>query len=272
MSARVRRASSPSQSPDFLASVSDLMSGLIFIFIITIAVFALRLAKATTELTNAETVRGELVRKIAMELQDQDIEVRVDPEQEVLHLTDRAIRFPRGEPVPEELHKRNVGVIAKVLVQVLSDYVVAFDPRQDESSGDERPLYCEGSQAVLGQPSDKGRDSGAKVNTVLVEGHTDTVPIGPGFRYQDNLELSAARSAEVFRMMVKCEPELTRLVNRIGSPVLSVSGYGATRPIEDDGEADANRRIDLRFLMEPPQAKESEPPAPVEDVRRELAE
>lgn len=273
MSARVRRTPTPSQPPDFLASVSDLMSGLIFIFIITIAVFALRLAKATTEIRNADTVRREVVDSIVKELKQRDIEVRVDREQEVLRLTDQAISFPRGESTPEEGRRSNVGVIAKVLVGVLSSYVADFGQRGEASPANERPTYCEGTEAtILESLPDKTRDNGAKVNTLLVEGHTDTVLIGPGFRYRDNLELSAARSAEVYRMMLKCEPELSRLVNRTGAPVLSVSGYGATRTIEDDGEADANRRIDLRFLMEPPQAEDSKPPAPVEETRRKLTE
>ena len=42
MRARMRPVPQQSQSQDFLASVSDLMSGLIFIFIITLAVFAER--------------------------------------------------------------------------------------------------------------------------------------------------------------------------------------------------------------------------------------
>jgi chemotaxis protein MotB len=96
----------------------------------------------------------------------------------------------------------------------------------------------------------------------LIEGHTDSVPIGAGFRYRDNLELSAARSAEVLRMMRDCEPGLERLRNRGGMAVVSVSGYGETRLADPaDPEAARNRRIDLRFLMELPEAEEPEPVA-----------
>lgn len=269
--ARTRPSSAPSQSPDFLASVSDLMSGLIFIFIITVAVFALRLAKATEALTNAEQVRKEVVQAMAEELRKEGIDVTVDPEQGVLRLTDRAIRFPRGASEPEPTYHHNVGVVASVLLRVLQLHVENFD------SGDvpaaERPAYCE--QDEVGPVLSRGAaDSvGAKVNTVLVEGHTDSVPIGRGFRFRDNLDLSAARSAEVFRMMLQCEPALLGLKNRTDSPVLSVSGYGETRPVDrEHGEADANRRIDLRFMMEPPEAKPVAPPAVLEQTRHELRE
>jgi hypothetical protein len=81
-------------------------------------------------------------------------------------------------------------------------------------------------------------------------------------------------------MMVGCEPELAGLTNQSRSPVISVSGYGETRPVDTDHrDADANRRIDLRFLMEPPKsAAGAVDPAtvpvlpPVEDTRRELSE
>lgn len=272
MSARDRRAPTPSQSPDFLASVSDLMSGLIFIFIITIAVFALRLAKATTELTNADELRTEVVKSMAAELRKEGIDVTVDPDQGVLRLTDRAIRFPRGESVPETEHHRNVGIVAHVLLRVLRKHVSRFESPADLSLRASRPPHCVAGEAAA-EPLPDSDQSGAKVNTVLVEGHTDNVRIGPGFRFRDNLDLSAARGTEVFRMMRDCEPELAGLINRTRSPVLSVSGYGDTRPIDRErGDADANRRIDLRFLMEPPQASDTKPPAPVEETRRELAE
>jgi len=269
MSARVRQRSSPAHSPDFLASVSDLMSGLIFVFIITVAVFALRLAKATTDLTNAEAVRMQVVETLADELRKEGIDVMVDRQQGVLRLTDRAIRFPRGVSEPEADHHANVGVVASVLLRVLRCYVAAVTPIDELRPRATRPPYCAPGDAGAA-PYRCGADTaGAKVSTVLIEGHTDSVPIGAGFQFKDNLELSAARAAAVFRMMQQCEPQLSGLINLSASPVLSVSGYGDTRPVDrDHREADANRRIDLRFLMEPPQVV----PQPIEDTKRELAE
>ncbi len=249
------------------------MSGLIFIFIITLAVFALRLAKATDAITDADKVRKEVVLAMAKELRKESIDVTIDPEQGVLRLTDRAIRFPRGKSEPEPTHHHNVGVVASVLLRVLRNHVEKFDAAE-LGPGVLRPPHCETNGAVPAVGALPAATVGAKVNTVLVEGHTDNVPIvGRGFGYRDNLDLSAARSAEVFRMMLQCEPGLSHLKNRTGSPVLSVSGYGETRPIDPEhGEADANRRIDLRFLMEPPEAKPVAPPAAVEQVRHELGE
>ena len=89
---------------------------------------------------------------------------------------------------------------------------------------------------------------------MLIEGHTDDVPVAPGNRFGDNLELSSIRAATVHRMIVACEPKVEHLLNTNDYPVLSTSGYGYTRPATRDPErADDNRRIDLRFLLEPPQ-------------------
>ncbi|MCC6763161.1 MAG: hypothetical protein IT293_00730 [Deltaproteobacteria bacterium] len=245
------------------------MSGLIFIFIITLAVFALRLAKATTELTNAEDMRTQVVQAMADTLRKAGIDVTIDPEQGVLRLTERAIQFPKGESEPEEEYRRNVGVVAEVLLRVLRCHVAEADNPRPHATP--LPSYCAPVDASWLCGADQ---SGAKVNTVLVEGHSDNVPIiGKGFHYKDNLDLSAARSAEIFQMMLQCEPGLRDLLNRTGAPVLSVSGYGETRPVLSvSGDAGPNRRIDLRFVMEPPEAKSVEPPAAVEQVRHELGE
>lgn len=280
-----RRAKQPPPTPerqDYLASVSDLMSGLIFIFIITLAVFSLRLAEAQQRLDDtekrlrsADAVRSELLAKLEKQLLDEGIQVEVDPVQGVLRLTDKAISFERGkaEPQPPE----NVGTVASVLLRVLPAYVASCVPPNDMLEvAASRPAFCSMARDFAAD-----RDCGShqeddpRVDTVLVEGHTDSVPIRQLSKYKDNLELSAARSSEVLRMMTDvCEPALRGLLNRSGAPVVSVSGYGETRPVdEQDREADVNRRIDLRFLMELPREEEQTlgEPEPIEATREGLS-
>ena len=91
------------------------------------------------------------------------------------------------------------------------------------------------------------------LETLLIEGHTDAVPVAPGNRFRDNLELSSMRAATVHRMITACEPGMERLSNTQRQPILSTSGYGSARPATLDADrAGDNRRIDLRFLLEPP--------------------
>ena len=69
------------------------------------------------------------------------------------------------------------------------------------------------------------------------------------------MDLSARRATNTFRAMQAAAPELERMMNGSARPILSVSGYGADRPVAPGNSEEAktrNRRIDLRFLMESP--------------------
>jgi chemotaxis protein MotB len=266
---RSRQHAEPSQGQDYLASVSDLMSGLIFIFIITLAVFSLRLARTQKVLTDSREVREGILKDLKRELDEAGIDVTVDLEHGVLSLTDSAVRFDRGAADPVLEHQPHVGEVASVLLEVLPRYVDLCAVSEMPENSSSRPAFCAPNGTLLTAEECASGDEGPRVETVLIEGHTDSVPIGPGFRYRDNLELSAARSAQVLRMMNDCEPALGSLRNRSGMSVVSVSGYGATRPADADTEAARNRRIDLRFLMELPDGEE---PQPVTETREGLSQ
>ncbi len=282
MSKRPRPAPPAAERQDYLASVSDLMSSLIFIFINTRAVFSLKLAKAqqslndtTKRLKSADSVRSDLLGKLEQQLLSSGVDVEVDYVQGVLRLTDNAIGFERGraEPQPPE----NVGVLAAALMKVLPVYVVSCrPPEEDPAAAPPRAPFCSPTITLVGASNcGTAGHTDPRVETVLVEGHTDSVPIRQPAKYKDNLELSSARSSEVLRMMTEiCEPGLKGLLNRSGAPVVSVSGYGDTRPVDaQDRQADVNRRIDLRFLMELPLKDDdsNREIEPIEATRQELA-
>ncbi len=272
MRGRARGPAPPGSSQDYLVSVSDLMSGLLFIFIITLAVFALRLvqmqeaaARTIQDLTDSQSVRKTIIEKIEKNLKREGVDVVVDAEQGIVRLTDKTVGFELNQADPRRQDRPNVTIIADTLLEVLRCYVSV----PDGGSGE-----C---------PDDPG---GARVGTVMIEGHTDSIPIRGG-RYRDNLELSSARSAQVLRLMTEEAPGLARLQNAERQPVLSVSGYGETRLLvpadeptskrdgtESDRQTDddrhrLNRRIEIRLVMELPRAVD---PRPVEALREAFAE
>ena len=116
------------------------------------------------------------------------------------------------------------------------------------------------------------------LETLLIEGHTDDVPVAAGRRFRDNLELSSIRAATVQRMIIACEPGVENLRNTDDYPILSTSGYGATRPVSNSSEQTddtrrVNRRIDLRFLLEPPEgALSTDEPEVQTDLRERYGE
>lgn len=237
----------------YLASVSDLVSALIFVFIIMLAVFAYRLAEVTEDWTSTYETRNRILEDIATRLGEAGIRVEVLADQGVLRLSDNAINFPSGREIPVTEHHGNVGFLARAIAEVAPCYA------QSEDSAPLNPAGVDDvSRSHCREPADPSSyscpDVSDRLDTLLIEGHTDNVPVASGNRFRDNLELSSMRAATVHRMIAVCEPQIEVLHNSQGYPVLSTSGYGHTRPAtRDPDRADDNRRIDLRFLLEPPE-------------------
>ena len=242
---------------NYLASVSDLVSALIFVFIIMLAVFAYQLANVTEDLRADDETRRRMLGEIATRLKKSGMRVEVLADQGVLRLSENSINFPSGSEKPASEHDHNVGLLAQAIAEVVPCYVSRS--RGDfMSRGDvDVPPYC---QSAAAPSTDECREETFPwlLETLLIEGHTDDVPVAAGRRFLDNLELSSIRAATVQRMIVACEPGVKNLRNTDDYPILSTSGYGSTRPVSNSSEQTddtrrVNRRIDLRFLLEPPE-------------------
>jgi chemotaxis protein MotB len=105
-------------------------------------------------------------------------------------------------------------------------------------------LYPSGSRALLNDATPMlerlAEVLAALPNEVVVEGHTDDVPIRNGL-FDSNWDLSAARAVAVVRRL---ESE------GIAASRLSAVGYGSHRPVADNATEDgraANRRVVLRI-------------------------
>lgn len=241
-----------SSTDNYLATVSDLVSALIFVFIIMLAVFAYQLAQRTSELMASEETMAKILIDLQSRLERSGVRVEVLVDQGVLRLAENSINFPSGSEVPVTSHHPNVGHLARAIAEVVPCYVAMEAVRVESQYGDPKPPYC-----IESVDPETYRCNQKKypwlLETLLVEGHTDNVPVAVGNRFRDNLELSSMRAATVQRMIASCEPTVLALRNSDRFPVLSTSGYGHTRPLTDDPtDFEHNRRIDLRFLLEPP--------------------
>ena len=79
-------------------------------------------------------------------------------------------------------------------------------------------------------------------NTIRVEGHTDSVPLGKNLKYSSNWELSMARAHSVIVRLQSLGVDGKRLEG---------VGHGEFRPIADNKTADGrakNRRIEISLL------------------------
>lgn len=203
-------------------SISDLMASLLTIFILALSYYMLNYSQKTAVLVENEDKRREILFYLKEKLAAQGIEVQLDEQGGVLRLPE-GILFDPGDAEIKESGRRALSVLAPLLKEVLTD------PRYRFS-----------------------------VETVFLEGHTDSDPIRSG-RFPSNWELSAQRAINTWQTLCQIEPELEGLKNRNEKPFFSISGYADRRPVAPNDTPEGkqlNRRIDLRITMIPPSKTE----------------
>ena len=216
-------------------SFSDMMSGMLIIFILVCTALLLKLSQMEEqvaanidELKNASKVRSEILQDIFAELKAQGIEVLISDNDTILRIPENSFHFRTGSfEITEDL-RGTAELIGRALYTAIT--------RED------RWGYLE---------------------TVIVEGQSDSRK-APNYR-MGNWELSALRAISLWQFWIgqtEYGPLLAQLRNREGKHLFSVSGYAATRrvaEIEDTEEAmRSNRRIDIRFTTRQPSIIEME--------------
>jgi chemotaxis protein MotB len=247
---------------NYFVSMTDMMVGMLFVFIILLMSFAFafrqqtdvqlistkeqknkieiavdvgrkldelesRIRRQLDEIREANQVRMRLLVEMKDRLAKERLIVEISPSGDVLRLTEQAVLFPPNESTLLGTAKDNVDKIARVMARVLPVYAI-----------------CSKTKPVRGCRS----QNQASVETVFIEGHTDET--GPDDR---NWILSAQRAASTYRELTAVAPELRGILNRRAEEIISISGYASTRRVDASGNAAAwekNRRIDLRFVMD----------------------
>ncbi|MBI9088308.1 MAG: OmpA family protein [Desulfobacterium sp.] len=215
-------------------SFSDIMSGLLIIFILASMALILELmqtrvkvSKAIEEIAKAEKVRQDILHEIKGSLLKKHILVEVSDNETVLRIPDKQLSFASNKyTLPEDPATRKA---------VLDIGTALY-----------RAITKEGRQAYL--------------DTIFIEGHTDS---RPSQRKMGNWGLSTYRAISIWNYWNSEMSEKTVLkilTNSHGLPLFSMSGYSATRPVcmneKNDFERAKNRRIDIRFTVKRPTIKE----------------
>jgi chemotaxis protein MotB len=249
------------EGENYFVAKTDIMAGLLFIFIIALFIFILILmafalgfrrtaglqenapkvaqevaAKLDAlqsevhaqmaQLDRVQQDRRKLLQDIREQLAAEGLTVEIDETSGVLRLTEQSVRFAPDRADLDDRNRENAGKIARVLERVLPRYV-----------------NCRKAETLICEPAES-----AALETLFIEGHTETTGADA-----DNWRLSAERAANTYRELIAVAPSLRSLRNNRNEEVISVSGYSSTRPIDPRPlrEAwDRNRRIDLRFVME----------------------
>ncbi|MCR4666349.1 MAG: hypothetical protein K5657_03545 [Desulfovibrio sp.] len=187
--------------------------------------------KINNFLAQSNSIKKDLLREIQQEMKKRGFPTAVDEENGVLRFAD-SILFQSGE---YQLSEKGTAVL-KELAEVLQSRLPGFVWQR---KGD--TFFCPRK---------------ACLEAVYVEGHTDKRPVQGNLKggIRSNFELSSARALSTYKILASHEA-LNGFVNGRGEKLLGVCGYGESRPIrpgDNEDDLSANRRIDLRFLMEAP--------------------
>ena len=228
---RRRRSSSASEDNPYWMSFSDIMAGLLVVFILACVVLLVQMLELKdrvqdnlTELHKANEVRRDILLEIETRLKKKGIAVEVSDNLTVLRIPDRQLFFKTNNYDIQKIHIKAVQEIGKTL----------YDSIKDPA----RLKY---------------------LDTIFIEGHTDSrraarFPMG-------NWGLSAFRAISVWNFWTRQTgygEALQALRNKEGKPLFSVSGYAASRMIKEDAanatdeDHRCNRRIDIRFTTRQP--------------------
>lgn len=232
---RANHANSESgEDGHYYISISDLMTSMLFIFILILAYMMLSFVQKQEQLNdeikklekNIE-YRTELLQTLKNSLLNQNINVEIDKENGNMRLKSDLL-FKSGSADISNEGKRQIGEIAKILTLKMKSekYLKAID-------------------------------------TIFIEGHTDNIPI-LGFKKLrvswTNKELSAQRAINTFsEMNLKTNNEILVLKNIKNKSLFSYSGYADTRPLcLDDTKTcrNKNRRIEFYFTVNTPDLEE----------------
>jgi chemotaxis protein MotB len=283
----------PEEGGGYLVSVSDLMIGLLFVFLLMLMAFALQYSSA--ERQQRQLIEQQKVRTEQLEQQLADERRRVGDalKGEIDRVHDA---LTRAQSLRETLlltlqdRLRREGVVVQVVAasgilrlqegvlfgSMRSDLADQPDPAQPgklsprevvrrlaAALADTVPCYAASPQV----PADCPAGSGPILEAIFAEGHTDSRNVAPGSRVIDNYQLSTERALSTYRALLADRPSLTGLKNTSGERLFGLSGYGPDRPVKlGDREEDMapNRRIDLRFLLATP------PPAELDLLRKSI--
>jgi flagellar motor protein MotB len=236
MAARgIRRSRHEEEEESYFVSMADMMVGLLFVFIILLLYFALQFRQTTHDIASADESRAAILTRLDKALKAQGLRVSIDVDQGVLRLPEDVL-FDVGEADLTPRGRQAVAILGRAMTNVL-------------------PCYTWPRPARGCPPTRQHLDA------IFIEGHTDSDPMAGQGAIRDNLDLSVMRATNTYRALLAATPTLGLLRNQppagpeTPQPVLSVSGYGADRPVDPSGTPEAkqrNRRIDLRFLMAAP--------------------
>ena len=217
----------------------DLMTGLMFIFVIALVAYMLNFndkhsneMKLQSQLKDVNYLTSNLVQQVSRELKRYNIPHTPLYKEGVVRLSAPVLSFDSGSYQLNSEQTQYYTVVSRILNNTLTCY-----SEKTLSKG------CRGDEAGV-------------IESVVIEGHTDNIPFrgdeSAGIR--DNRDLSYQRARSVYNLFVS-QTDAESLKNRNNLSLLQVAGYGESRPLSGEQSSRAkseDRRIDVRFVFAKP--------------------
>lgn len=204
-------------------SISDLMTSLLFIFVIILAYTIYSFSSKSEIFDENFNHRSQMLISLQKNLKKKDINVDIDPKNGNMRITSDTF-FSIGSADLNEQGKKTISLIASEIKQEMS-----------------KPKFLQA------------------IDTIFIEGHTDNIPLNNSYgggRRWTNMELSAQRAINTYIMMDE-SVKISNMTNQKGQPLFSYSGYADQRPVSNNASAKGrakNRRIEIFFALNSPQA------------------
>ena len=221
---RRKRPTHPSESADesgYMASASDLMIGLLFIFIVMVMVLLARKPEPAPQAPPDPLAL--VVQTIGQRLRAAGVPVTINQASGVITLPADTL-FARGRPDLEPQGVETLRLAGEQLQALLPCYV-----------------YSQRRQSIEGCPPNPQQ---VEIETILIEGHTDSVPLQRGDYSNWHLGLDRARAV----LKALGSQRLQNLRNQREQPIFGISSYADERPV-DPADASLNRRVELSFVL-----------------------
>ena len=279
----------------YMASITDLMTGVVFVFVLLLASYALVL-RAKEKAANADLERARKAEAAAEVAKSQAEKSQAEAERSKAEADKSLSAAKTAEQKAQSALGRNKAIAAQLdkLASLLKDREQdrrnrmeklaaslksrGVNVRMDIDNGiislPERLLFDTGQAelrpegrtalTILGEELETSLADWCeprsifRLESLFIEGHTDNVPINNGV-FHNNWELSAARSVNTNLQIISAAPALAGFANPARTPVVGVSAYGENRPVASNFSEEGrgkNRRIDLRFIPSFPTAEQ----------------
>lgn len=236
MSFNWSKKSEPQQN--YLESVSDLMAGLLFVFILIIVFSIHSYNNLTEQLAGNDKALNELLHRIQKELKAKNINVIIYEDKGILRIPEQSLMFDTGKSDLNDQSRQVLRVLRQVMEKEIKCYT--YDMKKYDCSRLNPYKHT--------------------LDAIFIEGHTDNQPYGGDFTGEKNRKLSTDRANSVYEALLLRQGILRKYKNSNGELLFSLSGYGSTRPVPGHFHSAPtsdpyNRRIELRFIMTSPKVK-----------------